>query len=45
MERFNPKTLNRVEGKEQYPIKISDRCAAFKNVEDVDINRAWETAR
>jgi hypothetical protein len=43
MERFNPKRLKGEECKEQYPIKISNRFAAFENVEDdVDINRTWE---
>jgi hypothetical protein len=42
MERFNLKKLNRVEGKEQYRAEISKRFAALENL---DINRAWETIR
>jgi hypothetical protein len=46
MERFNLKKLNRVEGKEQYHVEISDRFAALENFDtDVDINRAWESIR
>jgi hypothetical protein len=39
MERFNLKALNEVEGKEQYQVRISNRFAAFENLDDVDINR------
>jgi hypothetical protein len=35
----------RLEGKEQYQVKISNRFSALKNVEDADISRAWETIR
>jgi hypothetical protein len=46
MERFNLKTLNKVEGKEQYCVEISNRFAALENLDtEVDINRAWETIR
>jgi hypothetical protein len=44
MERFNLKKPNKVEGKEQYRIKILNRFTALENLDDdVDINRAWET--
>jgi hypothetical protein len=46
MERFNLKKLDKVEGKEQYRVEISNRFAALENLDgDVDINRAWETIR
>jgi hypothetical protein len=46
MERFNLKKLNEVEGKEQYRVEISNRLAAFVNLDtEVDINRGWETIR
>jgi hypothetical protein len=48
MERFNLKKLNKVEGKEQYHVEISNRFTALGNLDDdddVDINRAWETIR
>jgi hypothetical protein len=46
MERFSPKKLNEVEGKEQYRVDITDRFAALENLDDdMDINRAWETIR
>jgi hypothetical protein len=43
MERFNLKKLNDIDVKEQYQVKVSKRFAAFKNLDDgdVDINRAW----
>jgi hypothetical protein len=31
VERVNLKSLNEVEGKEQYQVKISDRFASFEN--------------
>jgi hypothetical protein len=38
--------LNTVEGKEQYRVEISNRFAAFKNLDtEVNINSAWETIR
>jgi hypothetical protein len=44
MERFNLKTLNEIEGKEQYRFEISNRFAALENLDtEEDINRAWET--
>jgi hypothetical protein len=47
MERFNLKKLNYVEVKEQYQVKISNRCVALEdlNYDDVDISRAWESIR
>jgi hypothetical protein len=46
MERFNHKKLNEVQGKEQYWVEISNRFAAFGNLDsEVDINRALETIR
>jgi hypothetical protein len=46
MERFNLKTLNKVEGKEQYHVEISNRFAALEDLDaevDITSNRAWET--
>jgi hypothetical protein len=44
MERFNPKKLNEVEGKEQYHVEVSNRFTALENVgTEVEINSAWET--
>jgi hypothetical protein len=44
MERFNLKKWNEVEGKEQYRVEISNRFAAFENLDtEVDVNKAWET--
>jgi hypothetical protein len=38
MERFNPKKLNEVEGKEQYWVEISNRVAALENLDtEVDL--------
>ena len=46
MERFNLKKLNEVDGKEQYPVEISNRFAALENLDtEVDINKGWETIR
>jgi hypothetical protein len=46
MERFNLKKVNKVEGKEQYHVEISNRFTALENLDnDVDINTAWETIR
>jgi hypothetical protein len=42
MERFIFKKLNKVEGKEQSFIKISNRFAVDA---EVNINRAWGTVR
>jgi hypothetical protein len=44
MERFNLKKLNKVEGKEQYHVEISNRLAALENLDtEVDVNKAWKT--
>jgi hypothetical protein len=44
MERSSLRKLNEVEGKEQYPVEISNRFAALENLDiEVDNNRAWET--
>jgi hypothetical protein len=46
MEKFNLKRLNELEGKEQYHFEITNRVAAWENLNsEVDINRALETAR
>jgi ABC-type hemin transport system ATPase subunit len=46
MERFNPKELNEVEGKERYRVEISKRLAALENIDtEVDVRKAWETIR
>jgi hypothetical protein len=46
MERFSAKELNKVEGKEQYRVEISNRFTSSENFdEQVDNNRAWETIR
>jgi hypothetical protein len=46
MERFSLNKLNDVEGREQYPVKFSNRFAALQNLDaEVIINRAWETMR
>jgi hypothetical protein len=46
MERFNLKKLNKVEGKQQYHVEISNSFAPLKNLDDkVDNNRAWVTIR
>jgi hypothetical protein len=46
MERFNPKKLNKVEGKEKYRVEVSSK---FEDLEDLDaeveINTVWETIR
>jgi hypothetical protein len=44
MERFNLKTLNDIEGKEQFRVEVSNRFAALKDLDtEVEINSAWET--
>jgi hypothetical protein len=46
MERFNPKELNDVEGKEQFPVEVSNRLAALEDLyEEMEINSAWEIIR
>jgi hypothetical protein len=40
----NKQRTNKVEGKEQYHIEISNRFAALENLDaEVDVNKAWET--
>jgi hypothetical protein len=34
-----------VKGKKQYLVKVENRFAAFENLDDVDISRAWENIR
>jgi hypothetical protein len=46
MERFNFKRLNKVEGKKQCCVEISNRLATLEKIDaEVDINRAWGTVR
>jgi hypothetical protein len=49
MQRFNLKTLNDAEVKEQYQVKISTTFPNLENFDDddddVDINRAWKSIR
>jgi hypothetical protein len=46
MERFNPKKLKEVEGKEQYRVEISNMFVALENLDtEVDVNKALETIR
>jgi hypothetical protein len=46
VESFSLKTLNEVEGKEQYRVGISNRFAALENLDAEEVlNRAWETIR
>jgi hypothetical protein len=43
MKRLHPKTINEVQGKERYQVKISKRIATLKNLDDnADINTVWE---
>jgi hypothetical protein len=44
MERFNLKTLNEMEGKEQHCVEISNRFVSLENLDaEVDSNRTWES--
>jgi hypothetical protein len=46
MERFNLKTLNKVEDKEQYHVEVSNRFATLEDLDtEVKINNAWEIIR
>jgi hypothetical protein len=46
MERFNLKKLNEVEGKEQYPVEVSNRFAALEDLDaEMKTNSAWEIIR
>jgi hypothetical protein len=43
MERFNLKKLNKVEGKEQFRVEVSNRFVALEDLDaEVEINSAWE---
>jgi hypothetical protein len=44
--KSNFKRLNKVEGKKQCCVEVSNRFAPLENLDaEVDINRAWETIR
>jgi hypothetical protein len=46
MERFNLKSLNDVESKEQFHVEVSNRFAALEDLDtEVEINSALETIR
>jgi hypothetical protein len=46
MERFSLKKLGDVEGKEQFRAQVSNRFAAWEDLDtEVEINNAWETIR
>jgi hypothetical protein len=46
MERFNLKKLNKVEGKEQFRVEVSNGFAALEDLgAEMEINSAWETIR
>jgi hypothetical protein len=46
VERFNLEKLNEVEDKEQQRVEITNKLAAYENLDtEVDINNAWETIR
>jgi hypothetical protein len=46
MERFNLKKLNKVEGKEQLRVEVSNRFAALEDLDtELKINSAWETIK
>jgi hypothetical protein len=45
-ERFNLKKKNEVEGKEKYRVEVSNRFAAWEDLDaEVEINIIWETIR
>jgi hypothetical protein len=45
-QRFNLKKLNKVEGKGQFRVEVSNRFAALEGSDaEVEINSAWETIR
>jgi hypothetical protein len=45
-ERFNLKKLNKVEGKRQFRVEVSNRFAALEGFDaEVEINSAWDTIR
>jgi hypothetical protein len=44
IEKFSFRKLDRVRGKEQYQVKISNRFASLENLNgDLDVNRDCET--
>jgi hypothetical protein len=46
MESFNLSKLNKVEGKEQFRVEVSNRFAALQDLDtEVEINSAWKTIR
>jgi hypothetical protein len=46
MQRFSLKKLNKLEGKEQYCVEISNRFTALENIDaEMDINKTWESIR
>jgi hypothetical protein len=46
MEKFNLKKLNKVEGKEQFCVEVSNRFAALEDLDaEVEINSAWKMIR
>jgi hypothetical protein len=46
MQRFDLKKLNDTEVMEEYQVKISNRFASLKSLDDnVDINRNWKNIR
>jgi hypothetical protein len=46
MERFHLKKLNKVEGKEQFRVEVSNSFVALEDMDaEVEINSAWETIR
>jgi hypothetical protein len=46
MERFDLKKLNKVEGRKQFHVEVSDRFAALEDLDaEVEISSAWETTK
>jgi hypothetical protein len=46
IQGFNLKKLNDIEVKEKYRVEVSNRFAAFEDLDnEVKINSAWETIR
>jgi hypothetical protein len=46
MEKLNLKKLNKVDGKEQYCVEVSNRFASLENLDaKAEINSAWETIK
>jgi hypothetical protein len=46
MERFNPKKLNEVDGKEKYCVEVQNRFEALEDLDaKVEMNSTWETIR